>query len=212
MNKEWDYLIILDACRYDKFKEITELSGKLDKKISKGSSTEEWLKRNFSEYYEDTIYVSSNPFIASNDVMGFNASDHFYKIEEVWKYGWDEGFGTVFPNEVTKAAIRIDKKFPNKRKIIHYLQPHAPFIGATRLLRSEIHSWTDPKVKKAWEDNLKLVLKEVKRLLKKIEGRIIISSDHGDCFGYLLSGHPWGIYVKELVEIPWFSVYSLGND
>lgn len=206
MEEEWDYLIILDACRYDASKKLNDLPGKLEKKISRGSSTEEWLKENFTDYYEETIYVSANPFVSKRKVQSFNGSAHFFKVEQVWEYGWDEELGTTPPEEVTKAALRIDKKYPKKRKIIHYLQPHHPFIGKTKLISKgeTLPLWKHPKVKQAWMDNLKLVLQEVEKLVGKLEGRIVITADHGDCFGKFISGHPWGVYVKELVEVPWF--------
>ena len=47
VDEEWDYLIILDACRYDTFKEINNLVGKLEYRYSRGSSTSECLQENF---------------------------------------------------------------------------------------------------------------------------------------------------------------------
>lgn len=209
MEEEWDYLIVLDACRYDAFKRLNDLPGKLEKRISRGSSTEEWLRKNFTGYYEDTVYISGNPFVSEIEIRDFNAGDHFFKIEEVWKYGWDEHLGTTPPGEVTKAALRLDKEFPKKRKIIHYLQPHDPFIGKTKLISKgdKVPLWKDPKVKQAWLDNLKLVLREVRGLVKKLEGKITITADHGDSFrkNFLLR-HPQGIHVKELIEVPWLVV------
>ena len=67
MDEDWDYLIILDACRYDYFEQTFQsyLDGRLEKKLSVGSSTREWRLKNFTEYYPDTIYISSTPFINS---------------------------------------------------------------------------------------------------------------------------------------------------
>lgn len=210
MGEPWDYLIILDACRYDAFKKLNKIPGQLEKRRSRGSSTEEWLRENFTEYYSDVTYVSGNPFVSEITIRGFNAGDHFYKIEKVWKYGWDEHLGTTPPEEVTKAALRIDRKHPNKRKIIHYLQPHDPFIGEPKLLTEGdiLTLWKDPRVKKAWMGNLKLVLAEVENLVKKLKGRIVITSDHGESFrnSVFLFRHPRGIHIKELVEVPWFIV------
>lgn len=66
MKENWDYLIILDAARYDLFKESVKnfkIQGKLKKVESKGSATPEWLKKNFKKDFYDIIYVSANPFI-----------------------------------------------------------------------------------------------------------------------------------------------------
>ena len=219
VEEDWNYLIILDACRYDMFKELNDIEGKLEKKISMGSSTQEWLKKNFTDYYDDIIYISSNPYISNYEVLkGFKGSDHFFKVEDVWDYAWNDELGTVLPEDVTKVALKMKEKYPHKRMIIHYMQPHEPFIGKTKLIpkndtaRERIRIWRNPKAKQAWKDNLKLVIKEVKKLIDKLDGRIVVTSDHGDCFGEkFILRHPEGIHVKELVEVPWLIIEKQKN-
>ncbi|KXA93239.1 hypothetical protein AKJ64_01105 [candidate division MSBL1 archaeon SCGC-AAA259E17] len=48
-KKDWNCLIILDACRYDFFESNYDeyLNGKLRKVISEGTNTSQWLKRTF---------------------------------------------------------------------------------------------------------------------------------------------------------------------
>jgi hypothetical protein len=133
MQEQWDYLIILDACRYDYFKRMYRdyFEGRLEKKISLGSCTNEWLRRTFTDYYDDVVYISANPQITIKlPVYRFHAGEHFHKVHEVWKAGWDSNAGTVLPETLTNAAIDIIKKTPGKRFIIHYLQPHAPYLMA----------------------------------------------------------------------------------
>ena len=226
VEEDWAYLIILDACRYDVFKELNTIPGRLEKRISLGSNTPEWSKKNFISYYHDIVYVSSNPYISNIVVSDFKGSEHFFRVEHVWKYGWDEELSTIPPEEVTKAALRVKKKYPSKRMIIHYLQPHAPWIGETRLLPSKkldsaaerfikVGVWGEVRdmgvsvklIRKAYKDNLKLVLSEVKKLVEELDGKIVISADHGECLGEkFLTAHPPRIYVKELVEVPWLII------
>lgn len=231
-EEEWDYLIVLDACRYDYFRRYNSINGKLEKKISMGSCTPEWLKENFNGYYKDIVYISANPYISNVEFQGgymtFRGYEHFYRVESVWNYAWDEETGSVHPRKVVEATLRVKEKFPNKRLIIHFIQPHAPYIGETRISRKEVNVADETpkdetiqeiwrlvrngkipinKLKKAYEDNLKLVLKEVQRLIEKLEGKIVITSDHGECFGeWFVFSHPWGVYIKELVEVPWLTI------
>jgi len=131
MRESWDYLIILDACRYDYFERcyLNFFQGELSKKTSKGSCTSEWLNNSFPDYYDDIIYITANPQINSvSQVYGFMAGEHFHKVYEIWKDGWDTQKQTVLPETLTNAAIEIFKKTRNKRYIIHYLQPHAPYL------------------------------------------------------------------------------------
>ena len=133
MGEQWDYLIILDACRYDYFERLYRnyFDGRLTKKMSTGSCTNEWTNRTFTDYYDDVVYISANPQITTNmPVYGFLAGEHFHKVHEVWKTGWDNEKGTVLPEALTNAAINIIANTPGKRFIIHYLQPHAPYLMA----------------------------------------------------------------------------------
>jgi len=132
-NSNWDILIVLDACRYDYFKRIVGryLEGELKKVISSGSHTIPWLKNTFGKrYYEDIVYISANPFINSKiEIEGFYAKRHFYKVIDVWNWGWDNRLGTVPPSRVNMAVKMALIKYRNtKRIIVHYLQPHAPYL------------------------------------------------------------------------------------
>ena len=132
MREQWDYLIVLDACRFDYFEKIYKnyMDGTLSKKISVGSTTSEWRDRSFPDRYDDTIYISANPMInATCPVYGYLASEHFYRVYEAWKDCWDEKKGTVLPDVLTDFAVKVVKQAKNKRVIIHYLQPHAPYLS-----------------------------------------------------------------------------------
>ena len=134
---------------------------------------------------------------------------------DVSKFGWDDELGTVPPEEVTNAALRNREKYPDKRMIIHYVQPHHPWIGKTRAEnlntlwnRKEYHKIKDIEtVKKAYKDNLKLVLNEVKKLIGGLDGKVIVTADHGELFGeWFLYRHPHKVHVKGLVEVPWLVI------
>ena len=131
MEEDWDYLIVLDACRYDYFSKLYKnyLNGELEKVISPSSWTPDWCKVSFKDKYDDVIYISANPYINSKvEIKGFNAKNHFYKIIDVWNEGWSEELGSIHPNEVNKAVKTVRDKYPDKRLIIHYLQPHEPYL------------------------------------------------------------------------------------
>ena len=132
MEEDWDYLVILDGCRYDLFSEVhgAFLEGDLEKVLSVGSNTVEWRDNSFPGRYEDVIYVSANPYINSRvGVKGFSARDHFHGVVDVWDWGWIREHGTVHPRTVNEAVHATMKNNPEKRLIIHYLQPHCPYLG-----------------------------------------------------------------------------------
>jgi hypothetical protein len=235
VNEEWDYLIILDACRYDYFAGVYAgfLEGRLEKRTSQASATSEFLKKNFLAYYGDIVYLSGNPHCSDYRIHEFRGVDHFYAVDHVWKYAWDEELDTLPAPEMTKAALKAKEKYPDKKLIIHYIQPHGPWIGETKITANLIErdpnhksavegKWTiDSRVwelvylgkfdmellKKADMDNLLYVLPEVRKLVDQLDGRIIVTADHGEAFGEKsVYGHPPGTYIKELVEIPWLVI------
>ncbi len=130
----WKYLIVLDACRFDYFKDFCRIPGKLIQAespacIYKGTVTSNWYRYIFTGRYDDIIHVSGHPRVNSRTpVEGFDAKKHFSKIIDVWDTGWDEVIGTVLPESITAQAVSTIKKWPDKRFIIHYVQPHTPYI------------------------------------------------------------------------------------
>lgn len=254
MERDWDSLVVLDACRFDTFEKVNWIEGRLSKRSSLGSNTREWVRRNFREEYSDTVFISGNPQISRvnlNDLLGGNP---FFLVEEVWDYGWDKEIQSVPPNRVTEVAIERKGEHPDKRFIIHYLQPHCPFLPCSGLTREDLSSmgmdnadggflWEVMRVlshryegvriamknrakrtgnvwdylsqgrvdvaraKEAYEENLKFVLNEAEELVKELEGKVVITSDHGNLFGeHFMYGHPCGVRFKELIEVPWLEV------
>lgn len=136
LNEPWDYLIVLDACRFDYFeqlwKEYLPAGGRLTRIESPGSSTDEWRDKVFGGFYDNIVYITANPQInMSMPVYGYCAKEHFKFVHEIWKDSWDSHWGTVLPESVTQRALEIIAQYPaGMRFVIHYLQPHAPYLYA----------------------------------------------------------------------------------
>ncbi len=135
-GEDWNTLIILDACRYDFFEKVYRdyINGKLEKRISPASSTDEWLAKSFPGKYYIT-YISAKPFGNSFNIplnklslkkTSWKAKDHFLRVIDVWQFGWDESINTVHPNTVN-AAYFANRN--NKKTIVHYTQPHTPYLS-----------------------------------------------------------------------------------
>lgn len=207
VDEDWDNLIILDACRYDLFAKYNTIEGKLEFRISRGSFTPEFLRENFESHpkklrFDDIVYVSANPFVSKL------LANKFQKIYPTWNYGWDCKLNTVPPENVVKDALKADRKHPDKRLIIHFVQPHYPFLtvslpsgtGFQRLRKSVLENKeglndTNPwslvakneisitTMLKGYTENLEIVLRYVKSLLNKLSGKTVVTSDHGELFG-----------------------------
>ncbi|WP_266081623.1 alkaline phosphatase family protein [Haladaptatus caseinilyticus] len=135
----------------------------------------------------------------------------------------DEERGTVLPEVVTKKARSVAEEYPNKRLIIHYLQPHQPYIGPTGRERFKVSPGlretlqqsdvNDELLRTAYQENLDLVLDSVADLLPSLEGRTIVTADHGEMLGergrpvpVRTYGHFSGLYHDELVTVPWLVI------
>jgi len=214
-KKEWNTLIILDSCRYDYFKIYNTIPGKLSKVYSLGHNTITWFRNTFDSYY-DAVYFSANPLINSLgkhnpqcDILGaeciIEAPSRFRKIIDVWDFGWSKQFKTVPPWEVNMAVLTHPVP-PTSRTIIHYLQPHHPFIGSNVPLRDSYLKASRKEYIKGYVSNLQIVIKAVERLIPHLKPPIIITSDHAESLGgrFRAGDHSKDAYFLHIV--PWLEV------
>jgi len=73
----------------------------------------------------DTVYVTANPYAAWIPDRTFHAVVNLLASE------WDAEVGIVYPEAVVRRAFEAHETYPNKRLIIHFMQPHFPFLGNT---------------------------------------------------------------------------------
>jgi hypothetical protein len=221
-ERDWDVLILLDACRVDLLRSVAdeyEFLDEIEQLTSIGSMSKEWMAKTFTDEYAaeaaNTAYVTANVF--SERIL---SAEQFQEFDEVWRYGWDETAGTVPPRPVTDRAIRAAREVDPDRLIIHYVQPHHPFIGLDEGFDAEpfgpavsdtvVDALRKDKIdtQAFWEgyrDNLHRVLEDVELLLSNIDAdRVAISADHGDALGeWGIYDHPVGFLHPAVRTVPW---------
>jgi hypothetical protein len=234
-SKDWDTLIILDGCRYDAFESNHALPGELTSVRSRGAHTSEFLRGNFDDRtLYDTVYTTASPQL---ERRRDNIDVELHAVENVWNTDqWDDGEGTVRPAAMTETAVEAHETYPNKRHVVHYMQPHYPFIGSeiteqsrqyneqpdngldiwNQKMQGELNASSE-EIFDAYLRNLDIVLGQVEGLLSEISGKVVVSADHGNLFGERTSplpirewGHPPRLYVPSLVTVPWLS-YTTGS-
>lgn len=212
-DEDWDNLIILDAYRYDYFQEYSRFEGDLRREFSQGNNSPKFLKSNFSDkQLHDTVYITANPHARKLD------KDIFYTVEFLLDK-WDSEVGVVLPDDVTDAAIKANKKYPNKRLIVHYMQPHDPHLGETAEMyqkntnlstevdgsSEDIVQWPETrfpelytegelskeKLRKSYIETIKIVEDSVEELLPELVGKTVITSDHGENLAEERFGHTY---------------------
>jgi hypothetical protein len=218
-ESDWDNLLILDACRYDYFERQHDLNGELEQRYSKASQTPVFLRKNFGDQmFHDIVYLSGNPFqrTALDD-------DQFHDVYHLWETHWDDELRTVPPEAVTEVAAEAHDTYPNKRLMVHYMQPHTPFIGSWAREHVEIRHGNQHArqiaqtgthdvetsgpyerlkrgelkrgdVEKAYAENLDVVLDSVESLLPMLRGKTVVTADHGELLGERAWPFPWKGY------------------
>lgn len=275
VEEEWDYLIVLDACRYDFFAELYDeyFDGRLEKRRSPGSATPEWAAKTFTDH-ADLTYLSANPFINSLGIplnelkwgasceYEWAAADHIGEVVDLWQDAWDDDLGAVVPEAVTAAAReRLDEDRDDDGMVVHYLQPHAPYLHRGRgrklerirggiiepdeepanagrdwpvvdslrrrverrlgesqmamalgmLVELNLGSVLDvgnrglrETIEQYYEENLRLAMEAAADLATDLDGRVVVTSDHGEAFGeHDVWEHHVETHIPPLVDVPW---------
>lgn len=216
-DREWDVVVVLDACRYDLFEEVGwDRPQSVEPIYSVASMTGDWMERTFPRDASDTVYVTSAPF--SEQKLD---SERFADLDEVWRYGFDEDIGTVPPALTTDRGIIHSRNSDADRLVVHYMQPHFPSIEHPEL-GSKLNPEGSARWNSVWEryyegdisydllwnayrSNLVTVLEHVDTLLDNLDAeRVVVTSDHGNALGKAgRYGHPSDAVVPSVRRVPW---------
>ena len=209
MEEDWDNLIVLDACRYDLFESVSTFQGDLQRVISKGAATPEFLQENFMGEYHDTVYITANPSVDKH-----LEDEQFHAVVRPYLTHWNEEHGTVMPADMATVTEQVHDEYPDKRIIAHFIQPHQPFVGETgrEIYSNSEYTSTlpdhrddalgeDPEwdernvflglfqgdldrdaVWTAYRENLEVTLPHADHLVDVFDGKTVVTSDHGNIF------------------------------
>ncbi len=229
LRRDWGVLIILDACRLDAYLEAENkpLDGIVGAAYSGASVTPHWLMRTWLDGdWSDTIYISANIF--ANKSIGrmkhlhryfdYNLGDVFMDIVEVWRTSMDRETGIIHPRHVYRAfrmvrtRMRLRKYVLGKdyRVVLHFMQPHLPYITMENLSRlinkldkrlrdsglalgydylfiPLLRKYSSRERQLIWRhymSNLEEALNYVRQIVMETKGvKKIITADHGEMLG-----------------------------
>lgn len=233
LRKNDNYLlIVLDACRHDALNEVADEffnEPRVKPVLGGARNTFEWGKYAWNDGEYETRYLSGAAPINDldreerrNEIMmlydGYVPSEHM-NIREVFQEIWVEG--EIPPEKMTEIAIEENKE----KMVVHYYQPHAPFVGEKKTedfldesLGDKDHTldnkmWNkveegkinDEELWELYMSNLRRVLISVKELLEETNyDNIVITSDHGEALGeYGVYGHPKHVDHPKVRVVPW---------
>ena len=250
-DREWDLLVVLDACRVDALRQVASEYGWLGPvgaSTSVGSTSKEWMVNTFDAAHQETIgrtaCVTANSWVdllleGEPDFLQYSSVKHSWLPNQSWleglvrrdlvtkddfaafdSVGWlaDENpYRVANPEQVTDRAIRAGRESEADRLLVHYMQPHEPYIAeASRAGREPTDDEARPfealrgganedDTRRAYLENLRYVLDSVEVLCRNVNAeRVVVTADHGELFGeWGLYGHIGGIPHPDLKRVPW---------
>ncbi|MGZ0745987.1 hypothetical protein [Haloparvum sp. AD34] len=234
ITDEWDTLVILDAARPEYLKENMTFSNEnWSYKYSPASYSYGFMESEFKDQeLHDIVYVTGNPYISRLQ------EDIFHDIINLYESAWDDDQQTVKPSKVVEYTKKARDQYPNKRFIVHFMQPHFPFIASeyqekiSGRIANElgdgtgVHPWNSQMYRcednhedliQAYKDNHKLVLPLCKKVAEDESGQTVITADHANLIGergfpipIKHYGHPADFPHPSLLRVPWITIGS-GN-
>ena len=135
-KKDWDILLVFDACRYDFFEKYYRVwlpKGKLLKCESSTTFTFGWIMNSFGKDF-DATFVSTEPIKDSihditNKMKHGNSIDvrqYFKKVVDVYTGYWVEP-GLIYPEPVFDTVEDLILK-GERRVVAKFIQIHDPYV------------------------------------------------------------------------------------
>jgi len=222
-EEDWDLLVILDACRLEWMEAVKsdfDFINSVGEKHSIASHSKEWMAKTFDQRYseemENTIYITGNHFAGTLDQSDFTS------LVQASNYG-DWAYSSASPpaNIITDLAIDTARNHEWERCIVHYMQPHKPFLSKGDSRGDvDVKDWsigydlyknhfrgelTKEDLVNGFISNLEYVLEEVELLLDNIDApTTVLSADHGQALGDDgLWDHTVGVKHSSMKRVPW---------
>jgi hypothetical protein len=233
----WDVLIVLDACRADYFDRVAPNAG-AEAVRAAASCTAGWVRR-ARPVLSGCLYLTANPVVSRE----LEREPGSVEIVSLWRNLWarltDRRIPAVHPWAVNGAVLGWHEqgRLNGRRIVVHYLQPHSPYVGRTPLpmarwgpsgnaLAAECSRLRRPDaavregdlswrlVRRAYRENLRLAWRAARHLAHRLEGQVVVTADHGEVLGEHGGrfGHECHWEFEELFRVPWLPLSGVGAD
>jgi hypothetical protein len=203
-TRDWDALLILDACRVDALRMVADeydFIDTVDSIVSVGSTSFEWMSKTFTRRHTDVIgktaYVCGNPYLRwtfhdrdcppAGDSIPFGPRKYdtvypetFAYLDDVTEYGIDDVLGVIPPETMTDRAVSVARTRDPGRLLVHYMQPHEPYFTSDREAientrqRLESGNATREEAFDRYLDTLRVALDSVEVLLNNIDAENVV--------------------------------------
>lgn len=208
---QWDVLVVLDACRADVFSRVAPAFGmgpRVGQARSPAVCTPGWLGR-----VKPLLRKRKAAYFSANPVVDRELGQSGLRPISIWKDHWGRftrlQIPSVHPLSVNGVVLTYRRLGLMKGQpwVVHYLQPHSPYIGVVPLamarwggrcpgpLGRACRRLTRPDVaagkgrldwrllRRAYRANLELACDAVRQLRASLPGTMVVTSDHGELLG-----------------------------
>lgn len=215
---DWDVACIFDACRWDAFEERCAPSQPVSTPVTSTASWTEDVWCDPDMDWSNITYITANPVTTitsdkDSEKYPGDMREHvgeYIDLKHHDRTVWNQDLGTPMADAITESVLSdID---PSPPFVIHYIQPHTPFIGnvgfgirsrgpETRLLNLfddatdedenigmrdyyPVRSgMVDPAIARtAYLENLTRIWNET-TAIREAHDRVITTADHGEQLG-----------------------------
>lgn len=238
---EWT-LLVFDAGRYDYMAPLlsSTFTGEVQPTFSAARDTFEWITKAWQGDYSDVTYVSGmvpvtdeRADIADADFRrlydGIDPGDSIGEIVPAWRTHWNGSVATVTPETLTDVALDYADR---DKLVVHYNQPHSPYIGTPELLgfrngvdarpndgrpndepiwqRVRAGEVSDEYLRMAYWGNAVRAIEASAPLIRERDV-VVATADHGEALG------EWGMYTHDRAPhpkrrvVPWQRVDGLAE-
>lgn len=237
VSEDWDNLIILDACRHDYFANICDISGELRSLTSVASNTWEFVRKTFGERsLRDTIYITGNAHFEKLPGQTFFRVERFLTQED--RLSPDQLVDrTIEMHErhprkrlithlihphapyTSPKAERLRQKITDKHGVSFALSddeqtdPDGGWDLHSLLTACERGYLSRGALREVYRQELEIGLEHAATLADELDGKTVITADHGELLGDRLAplfirdyGHYERVYCDPLRTVPWLVV------
>jgi hypothetical protein len=208
IEEDWDVLIVCDALRADAV-DTLELDGSEEQRVkTAGLWSLPWLKQCIEGHDRtDTVYVGANAYIEYIDTSRLHARYVTFTPET------DE-VDRVHPESVCRIAQQAAAAHPDKRLIVHFMQPHLPYFtdGEPEFdiwKRVKAGTLDDEMLREQYQENIAFLRPYVHDLISTLSGKIVVTADHGENLGERRLGikrYGHSHWTPECVWVPWIEL------
>ena len=206
------WIIITDGGRADFYEQIIRESEVLSldeyqRAYNSGVAfTANWFAEMFNDQYNAWMFHGGQPIYSfKTNEYNYDEREHFEEVPGYEKYNWGCDIGdTSDPESVVDIVLNSNAK----SGVIRFIQPHNPYLGMPISSEQDAKRYTPEKLAEHYNMTYRYIIPSLNRLIDHLDGKIIITSDHGQCLGdcdqYLHS--PSHDLHEHLTDVPWHVV------